>query len=139
MMTMDEMQEAVKTVTMMSPPMLIIAITGILNFLLKPFVPEVYLAPVGTVAGAALAPWMFPHTLLAYPVPSPGTALVIIGAIMGFVGSVLHRRIDRWVRVKLMGSNGDTKHFAKDATRSGGDQGPTVGPASEGNARRTDS
>jgi hypothetical protein len=113
---MDELQEAVQTVTKMSPPMLIIIVTAILNFLLKPFLPEKYLAPVGTVAGAAVAPWMFSHGVLAYDVPSPGTALVLVGAIMGFIGSVAHRRLDRWLRNKVMGSNGDND--TKRLTRS---------------------
>lgn len=109
---MDEISEAVKTVTKMSPPMLVIVGTGILNIVVKPFVPEKYLMPIATVSGAAVAPWLFSHGTLAYDVPSPGTALVLVGGIMGFIGSVLHRRVDRFIRNKF-GGNGDTKFLRR--------------------------
>lgn len=120
---MDEMQEAVQTVTKMSPPMLIIVVAAILSFILKAFLPEKYLWPISTVGGAAVAPYMFSPGSLAYDVPSPSTALVLVGAIMGFIGSVLHRRFDRWLRRKVAG---DTEF----TTRSdvSGDQ-PSVPPA----------
>lgn len=101
---MDDLQEAIQTVTKMSPPMLVIVGGAIVNFLLKPFLPEKYLAPIATVGGAAVSPWLFSPGNLAYDVPSPATGLAIIGGIMGFVGSVFHRRIDRWLRNKVMGT-----------------------------------
>lgn len=97
---MDDLQEAVQTITKMSPPMLIVIGTAILNFMLKPFLPEKYLWPIATVAGGAVAPYLFSHGNLAYDVPSPGTALVIIGGIMGFMGSVAQRRLGRWLENK---------------------------------------
>lgn len=101
---MDDLQEAIQTVTKMSPPMLIMVVAAIVCFMLKSFVQEKYLSPIATVGGAAVAPWLFSHGALAYDVPSPGTALVLVGAIMGFLGSVFHRRIDRWLRNKVMGT-----------------------------------
>lgn len=98
---------------MMSPPALVILGAFIVSFLLKPFLPEKYLAPIATLGGGAISPHLFSHDTLAYPVPSPTVALALIGCVMGFIGSVFHRRIDRWIRVKLMGSNGDTERIAR--------------------------
>lgn len=123
---MHEIQEAALTVMKMSPPMLIIVVAAIVCMLLKPFLPEKYLAPISVVGAAAVAPWMFSNGTLAYDVPSPGTALVLIGAIMGFIGSVIHRRADRWLRNKGWVGNGhDTKHL----TRSDACQSPPAPPA----------
>lgn len=110
---MNDLHEAVQTVTMMSPPMLIIVGAFMANFLLKPFLPEKYLPVIATVGGGAISPYMFSPDTLVYPVPSPTTALVLIGSAMGFIGSVFHRRIDRWIRVKLMGTNGNTQYFTR--------------------------
>lgn len=129
------MQEAVQTVMKMSPPMLIIVCAAFLNMLLKPFMPEKYLAPIATLASAAVAPWVFDPKTLAYSVPSPGTALVLVGAIMGFIGSVLHRRLDRWLKSRwVTGGNGDTQQF----TRSGAAPSPPGRPSSPDGPRRTD-
>lgn len=118
-MQMTDLQDAVKTITTLSPPMLIIVGAGIMNLMLKPFLPEKFLMPIATIGGGALAPYLFSHGTLAYDVPSPTTALVLIGFIMGFIGSVLHRRLDRWIRNKLMASgSGDTMTF----TRNGVDR-----------------
>jgi hypothetical protein len=97
---MDDLQEAVQTITKMSPPMLIVLGAAIINFMLKPFLPERFLWPIATISGGAVAPYLIPHGSLAYDVPSPGTALVVIGAIMGFVGSVIHRRFGRWLEAR---------------------------------------
>lgn len=129
---MDEIGEAVKTVTKMSPPMLVIVGTAILNIIIKPFVPEKYLMPIATVSGASVAPWLFSHGTLAYDVPSPGTALVLIGAIMGFVGSVFHRRLDRWLRSKFLNGNGhDTKFFTRTSVS------PSDPPENQGTASKS--
>lgn len=116
---MTDLQEAVKTITTLSPPLVLIVIAAIANIILKAFLPEKFLMPIATIGCGALAPYMFTHGTLAYDVPSPGTALVLIGFIMGFVGSVVHRRLDRWVRKLMGGGNGDTQHF----TRSDDDRG----------------
>jgi hypothetical protein len=100
---MEDLQQAIKTVTMMSPPMLIIVVAAIVNIILGKFLPERYLMPIATIGGGAVAPYMFDPGSLAYPVPSPSTALVLIGSVMGFIGSVLHRRIDRWLRRRFNG------------------------------------
>lgn len=120
---MSELHEAVKTVTTLSPPLVLIVIAAIANIILKSFLPEKYLMPIATIGCGALAPYMFTHETLAYTVPSPPTALVLIGAIMGFIGSVLHRRIDRWIRNKMLVGNGDTVMLTRaDATRSAADR-----------------
>lgn len=130
---MDEIEGAVKTVTMMSPPALVIAGAMIINFILKPFLPEKYLWPIATIGGGAVSPYMFPPETIIYPVPSPTTALVIVGGIMGFVGSVFHRRLDRWpwLRNKL-GINGhDTKFFTRTAVS------PSDPPENQGTASKS--
>lgn len=136
---MDQIAEAVKTVTMMSPPMLVIVGAFMLNFLLKPFLPEKYLAPIATLGGGLISPHLFSHETLAYPVPSPTVALTLIGCAMGFIGSVFHRRIDRWIRTKLMGTNGngngngDTRFL----TRSGAAPEQPVPPATSDSDRKS--
>lgn len=127
---MDDMQEAAQTVMKLSPPMLIIIGAAFVNLLLKPFLPEKYLAPIATVGGAAVAPYLFSPAHLAYDVPSPGTALVMIGGIMGFVGAVVHRRLGRWFKSKMF--NGDTDYFI----RSDADPAPRGQPSSP-DARHT--
>lgn len=141
---MDEIAEAVQTVSKMSPPMLIVVVAGILCVMLKPFMPENYLMPVATVGGAAVAPWLFSHGTLAYDVPSPGTALVLVGAIMGFLGSVFHRRIDRWVSAKRRNGSGDTRYLSRAeagrgdtaATHSGAPREPHEPPEAPQSERR---
>jgi hypothetical protein len=110
---MDELTESALTVMKLSPPMLIIVVGAILCMLLKPFVPERYLAPCSTVGSAAVAPLMFSNGSLAYDVPSPQTAFVLIGAVLGFIGSVLHRRAERFLKRRFNGS-GDTKHIIRE-------------------------
>lgn len=127
---MDEIAEAVQTVSKMSPPMLIVFASAIMNFMLKAFLPEKYLMPIATVGGAAVAPYLFSHGTLAYDVPSPGTALVLVGAIMGFIGSVFHRRLDRWVCNRKR--NGDTGFL----TRSAATPSQTDPPANQDTASK---
>lgn len=101
--------------------MLVILGAFIVNFLLKPFLQERYLTPIATLGGGALSPHLFSPETIIYPVPSPAVALAVVGCAMGFIGSVFHRRVDRWIRTRLMGGNDDTQQFARDsqATRSG--------------------
>lgn len=104
---------------MLSPPMLVIVGAGIVSFLLKSFLPEKYIWPIATIGGGAVAPWLFSHGTLAYDVPSPGTALVIIGGIMGFLGSVFHRRLDRWFGVRKEAREEATRQFSRFTTPPG--------------------
>lgn len=94
---MDEIREAGDTIQKMSPPMLVIVGVIVLNFMIRPFLPPKYLPAIGTLAGAAVAPYLFSPSTLAYTVPSPATALVIIGGIMGFLGSVAHRKAHNYL------------------------------------------
>lgn len=105
-------QEAIDTIWKMSPPFLMVVFVNILTFCIRRFVPDKLLMPIGVISGAAIAPYLFSPGSLAYDVPSPMTALVIIGAIMGFIGVATHDKLRKFLEKKGLRVNGnDTEMF----------------------------
>lgn len=111
------------TLFKMSPPLLMIIGINISLMLLRHFVPHKILPIIAVVLGMVFTPLLIPVSSLAYSVPSPMTALIIMGAVIGYAAVGLHQKFKQILK-KVGVSTGDTMIITKEDGLPKGDIRP---------------
>lgn len=104
------MDESLNTIFKMSPLVGMAAGINIVIFILKKFgVPSKYFHLIAVALGMVLTPLLVPRSAIAYDVPHPLTALLLAGALLGFVAIGFHQKFKSLLEKIGANTNGDTE------------------------------
>ena len=87
------MDEVANTIFKMSPPVLLMLGINAVILSIHKLIPDKYLTIICVAIGGAMCPLLIPETSLIYSVPSPRTALVLVGVLFGACARGLHTKI----------------------------------------------